>query len=721
MTESALAIVIATICGVFVATVWKNLSNKETRDTSLNLLITCFKSFLNLQTRAAWISLPIVGLLLFVGFAIVRPHRPSDPCPSSWVLGSWVALTFLLGALASSLQQSIVTFVNTRLTIGGFVRFRAFSTTDQKAVALRISLVPTAICAVIALVIPMTAHLLGAVILNSNSIEFALLRSPFLLLGYALGVSLSSLIQQVHCGLLRSTALTASRENLAASFCADDPRNPAAAALNVGRLVTRSLTTSTELFATTTLAICASLVHGSTFASANRQALAFAGSALAFPATVIAFGLIASSVGVFVVRQVETEAAARSFDRGLLVTVALTVAAVAGASRWLFDALWLLPFTTASLGAVAVFALTLLARKLSMSSSGEVQHLEAQQYRGAMGRMKGLSHGAMSAAALVFFAFTLMALGCVVGHVDALSEALAYSLTCLLAGIIAPSVYVATQIGASTLLPFHSAVERFRNEPSTRKAKAIIDVTASVDASSHAWLANLVSTVIFALTLDSSRKVFNSSTTALWPSLAMHSGWGFTSIAILGCALVLGLLWRATGFSASTVCRELTRHVAEARERGVDGELPSDYAPEHRACFDLISAEAIRSSAAPLLAALGHATLLAVASRLVFSDCSSETAASPLVATIIMLAGLSEFLEAGAAVWHGHWVGEKSLAANRKSAVDGTTDSANNHQNGAAVASDTVGDMFRHLTVPSIHAIMKVLVTATVVLAPLFQ
>jgi len=226
---------------------------------------------------------------------------------------------------------------------------------------------------------------------------------------------------------------------------------------------------------------------------------------------------------------------------------------------------------------------------------------------------------------------------------------------------------------------------------------------------------------VFAIGLDAVWKFFSPTQLTVSSPIAPHAGWFFTSLAVFASTLFLGLLWRAFTSSASALACEVGRHLREARQQLSDTEPTKDYDPEHRACFELVAAEAIRSSASPLLAALGLATAAAVVARILFSNNSAESAGSALVAVVVGLGGISALLDTSAAAWHGHLVRNETLPRNRKSAVDETTDSANNCQNGAAVASDTVGDMFRHLTVPSIHAIMKVLVTATVVLAPLFQ
>jgi len=85
-----------------------------------------------------------------------------------------------------------------------------------------------------------------------------------------------------------------------------------------------------------------------------------------------------------------------------------------------------------------------------------------------------------------------------------------------------------------------------------------------------------------------------------------------------------------------------------------------------------------------------------------------------VVSAGMMVAGT---LQGAGAVWAAL---RREFAMRSKSAVDEGEKRANNLLHGAAIVSDTVGGPLETMAAPSIQALIRVLVTVTAVLAPLF-
>jgi K(+)-stimulated pyrophosphate-energized sodium pump len=170
---------------------------------------------------------------------------------------------------------------------------------------------------------------------------------------------------------------------------------------------------------------------------------------------------------------------------------------------------------------------------------------------------------------------------------------------------------------------------------------------------------------------------------------------------LLGAMLVFlfsALAIRAVGRAAYYVINEVRRQFRE--NAGIMlGEMKPDYAR----CVDIVTAGALREMVMPGLLAVGMPVAVGLILR------AEAVAALLMVGTItgILLATL---MNNGGGAWDNA----------KKYIESGVYGGKGSETHKAAVVGDTVGDPFKDTAGPSLHVLIKLLSTITLVMAPLF-
>jgi K(+)-stimulated pyrophosphate-energized sodium pump len=170
---------------------------------------------------------------------------------------------------------------------------------------------------------------------------------------------------------------------------------------------------------------------------------------------------------------------------------------------------------------------------------------------------------------------------------------------------------------------------------------------------------------------------------------------------LLGAMLVYlfsALAIRAVGRAAYYVINEVRRQFRE--NAGImRGEIKPDYAR----CVDIVTAGALREMVLPGVLAVGMPVAVGLILR------AEAVAALLMVGTItgILMATL---MNNGGGAWDNA----------KKYIESGVYGGKGSETHKAAVVGDTVGDPFKDTAGPSIHVLIKLLSTITLVMAPLF-
>jgi K(+)-stimulated pyrophosphate-energized sodium pump len=185
---------------------------------------------------------------------------------------------------------------------------------------------------------------------------------------------------------------------------------------------------------------------------------------------------------------------------------------------------------------------------------------------------------------------------------------------------------------------------------------------------------------------------------------------------LLGATLVFvfsSMAIKAVGRAAQVVINEVRRQFREN-----PGIMKGTSKPDYARCVDIVTVGALKAMVAPgLLAVL---TPVAVGYSFKYLSPYGHVGAES-VAAVLMVGTIAGILMA--TVMNnggGAWDNAKKYIESGLFKVDGQVVGKRSEPHKAAVVGDTVGDPFKDTAGPSLHVLIKLLSTITLVLAPLF-
>jgi K(+)-stimulated pyrophosphate-energized sodium pump len=197
--------------------------------------------------------------------------------------------------------------------------------------------------------------------------------------------------------------------------------------------------------------------------------------------------------------------------------------------------------------------------------------------------------------------------------------------------------------------------------------------------------------------------------------------------ALLGAMLVFlfsAMTIRAVGSAAQAIIQEVRRQYAKLTRVNDIIQFPSDFKPDYGACVDIVTKSALRKMVAPgllvVLSPIGVGLVFKV-----FITADDKLIAAEAVAGMLMVGTIVGILVAlllnnSGGAWDNAKKYIESGALGGKYLVDAQGQKTKNPTHAAAVVGDTVGDPFKDTAGPSLHVLIKLLSTITLVLAPLF-
>jgi K(+)-stimulated pyrophosphate-energized sodium pump len=177
--------------------------------------------------------------------------------------------------------------------------------------------------------------------------------------------------------------------------------------------------------------------------------------------------------------------------------------------------------------------------------------------------------------------------------------------------------------------------------------------------------------------------------------------------AMMGGMLVMlfsSLAIRAVGKAAYYVINEVRRQFREN-----PGILAGTSKPDYGRCVDIVTVGSLKMMILPGVLAVGMPILVGLGFRFAFNQGAEVVAAFLMVGTIVGIL-MATFLNNSGGAWD-----------NAKKYIEtGALGGKRSEPHKAAVVGDTVGDPFKDTAGPSLHVLIKLLATVTLVLAPLF-
>jgi K(+)-stimulated pyrophosphate-energized sodium pump len=445
-------------------------------------------------------------------------------------------------------------------------------------------------------------------------------------------------------------------------------------------------------------------------------------SGILFPLVIMALGLICSIVGVMVVRTREDADPMKALNRGYYVTAALVTLAFFGATRTLLvtDAApraWLYFFFCGMIGILTSIAFVFITQYYTEYRYRPVLGIaEASKTGPATNIIAGLAVGMESTVLpVITIGFAIIAsysLGQMSGLLNAAGQPIGglFGTAVATMGMLGTAGYILAMDVFGPITDNAGGIVEMSRQPQevrdkTDRLDSVGNTTKALTKGYAIGSAALAAFLLFSAYLD---EVRNLTGQALHVDLSKPVVF---VAGLLGAMLVFwfsSLAMTAVRKAASSVITEVRR---QFRER--PGIMQGTEDPDYATCVDIVTVGALKAMIAP--GAL--VVLFPIVVGVVFKHFggageyigAESVAALLMVGTIagILMAG---FLNNGGGAWD-----------NAKKYIEtGAHGGKRSEAHKAAVVGDTVGDPFKDTAGPSLHVLIKLLSTITLVLAPLF-
>ena len=616
--------------------------------------------------------------------------------------GLFRTLAFLVGGAASA----SIGFLGMWLATRGNVRTTAAAMRSDFPGVLQVAIRTGGVCGLA------TAGLglLGAtaiILLFKNT-------SSAILIGFGFGGSLLALFLRVGGGIFTKAADVGADlvGKVEAGIPEDDPRNPATIADNVGDNVGDCAGMAADLFESFGVTLVASIILGVTAFNGIGLTDNTAARGLVFPVAVMAIGLLASIIGILLVRARPTDTDALTcINRGIGIAQML---AIAGAAILAFGYVGSPKGASVSspgarmFGAVLVgvalgYAASRITAYYTSTTTKPVQDIARATRTGAATTvLEGISSGLESSV------WALIAVAGAIGGAIALG-----------AGNFKFSTYLVALAGIGMLSTTAIIVAEDTFGPVADNAAGIAEMSGHFEGEPERILTRLdaVGNTTKAVT-----KGFAIGS-AVIAAVALFASYGETIIQQLGIkdisnqsfpinvadpkvfiGLLIGgsiafifssLAIRAVSRTAGVIVEEVRRQFADGKI--MSGEKQPDYGP----CIDICTAASLRELASP--------AIIAVLTPVVIGFGIGPIALGGFLASAIVTGQLmANFLSNAGGAWDNA----------KKYIEDGAEGGKGSASHKAAVIGDTIGDPFKDTAGPALNPLIKVMNLVSLLILP---
>ena len=670
------------------------------------------EAFLSRQYRTI-AGLSVVAAALIFGFYYINRNVPNI-AEMGRDTAVKVTLSFITGALCSAIAGYIGMFVSIRANL----RTAAAAMTSLNR-ALQIALRGGAVSGLT--VVSMSLLGVGGLFyLFGGTHDYE--HVPLQIVGFGFGASFVALFAQLGGGIYTKAADVGADlvGKVEAGIPEDDPRNPAVIADLVGDNVGDCAGRGADLFESTAAENVGAMILGIALYPV------FGMGGIVFPLLARAFGLIATIVGVFTVHCREDEDPMNALNRGYLVT---TVIAMAGFAAAVF--LLLRPAAGSGaevhriyligagiIGILTAYAFVWITQYYTEYRYRPVRSIaEASKTGPATNIISGLAVGfeCTGLPVLVISAALMGSYWCGKQALGDMTGAGLYGTAIATMGMLAPCAYILAMDtfgpitdNAGGIIEMSKQPEEIRRK--TDRLDSVGNTTKALTKGYAIGSAALAAFLLFSAYLGEVRKI-----------TGVHMAVDLTRVPVfvgglLGATLVFvfsALAIKAVGKAAQVVIAEVRRQFREN-----PGIMKGTAKPDYARCVDIVTAAALKEMVAPGLLAVLTPIAVGYGFRFLspYGQIGAESVAGLLMVGTIAGILMATVMNNGG----GAWDNAKKYIESGEFKVDGQVVGKRSEPHKAAVVGDTVGDPFKDTAGPSLHVLIKLLSTITLVLAPLF-
>jgi K(+)-stimulated pyrophosphate-energized sodium pump len=702
-------LIFAAVCGVVAILVGLYLMNNMLKaDQGTPTMIEIAKAvqegaqaYLVRQFKAiGLIVIPLAALVFVTASAVTRTlsDGTKQTVLSYGASGGFRTVAFLAGAILSGLAG----YIGMSTAVRGNVRTAAAARDGSLPAALKVAFRTGAITGLFVV----GFGLLGAtiiVMLFQNT-------ATAVLIGFGFGGSLLALFMRVGGGIFTKAADVGADlvGKVEAGIPEDDPRNPATIADNVGDNVGDCAGMGADLFESYIVILVATLILAINAFPARGQV------GMTFSLIVPAIGILASIIGIFVVRATPKDKSAMApINRGLLTSAILTIIGTFLVAQFYVKDLKV--FWAVVTGVVLGQVASRITEYYTSTESTPVRDIAESARTGpATTVLSGVSTGLESSVPAIIAIVVAIVVAIALGQGNIQLELYLVSLVGL--GLLSNAGIVVSEDTFGPISDNAAGIAEmsgeFQGEPerimvsldavgNTTKAITKGFAIGSAVIASVALFASYIQTIAEnatdvpnltgkaanALFTNVSQTIVNVANPKTFLGLLIGG-----SIAFLFSSLAI----RAVGRSAGIVVQEVRRQFREH-----PGIMDRTERPEYGRVIDICTSAAQRELATP--------ALLAILAPVVVGFAIGDLALGAFLAGTILTGQLmANFLNNSGGAWDNA----------KKYIEDGHEGGKGSESHKAAVIGDTVGDPFKDTAGPAINPLIKVMNLVSLLILP---
>jgi len=653
------------------------------------------QAFLARQFKA--IGVIVVPLAVLIFFTATKVQRPNGSIALTFgAAGAFRVLCFLIGAACSGLTGVL----GMSLAVRGNVRTAAAARDGKLAGALRVAFRTGAITGMLAV---------GLGLLGATVIVFTFQNTATaVLVGYGFGASLLALFMRVGGGIFTKAADVGADlvGKVEAGIPEDDPRNAATIADNVGDNVGDCAGMAADLFESYVITIIAAIILGfDAFRSLGGSYAAHSARAVIFPLIVPAFGIVASAIGVYLVRARQRDRNAMApINRGFWVAAALTVLA-AGLVAGLYLH-YMKAFYAVLVGVILALVASQITEHFTSTERNPVHEIADSARTGpATITLAGISVGLESTVWAIVAIAVAIGVSVLLAHGNV--ELALYLVSLSGIGLLSTAGMVLSEDSFGPVSDNAAGVAEMSGEFTGDAARVMVSLdavgntTKAITKGVAIGSAVIASVSLFASFIETvgsqlhiSGNLFHSPLT----QVNVSNPTVFIGLLIGGSIAFIfsGLAIRAVGRSAGTVVQEVRRQFREH-----PGIMDYTEKPEYGRVIAICTAAAQRELATP--------ALLAILSPVIVGFGINYLALGAFLAGTILNGQLmANFLSNAGGAWDNA----------KKYIEDGHLGGKGSDAHKAAVIGDTVGDPFKDTAGPALNPLIKVMNLVSLLILP---
>jgi K(+)-stimulated pyrophosphate-energized sodium pump len=670
-------------------------------------------------------GLAIVGAVIIGAVISLLETRSVADTPDHYglELGIRTAAAFFVGALCSMASGIIGMLVSVKANVRVASAARR-SLVEAVQVAMRGGAVSGFLVVALSLLGVWSVFAVNGGLANGDSARYA----PFLIVGYGFGASFVALFAQLGGGIYTKAADVGSDlvGKVEAGIPEDDPRNAAVIADLVGDNVGDCAGRGADLFESTAAENIGAMILGSAvYLIAKNAGWPNPEAWIFFPLVVRAFGLVATIISIaFFIRGRESENPMNILNRGYWVTTILSALALVLVTNVMMQTgggvtgdndipTWVYFFGCGLVGLATSIAFVYITQYYTAGSYRPVKEIaEASKTGPATNIIAGVSVGfETTAVTAIVIGFALLVSHWLGSH-SGIENGGVFGTAVATMGMLMTCAYVLAMDTFGPITDNAGGIAEFsRAEKGAReitdRLDAVGNTTKALTKGYAIASASLAAFLLFQAYIDKVNLILGNRGDALMTSVNLQDVNVFVA-AMLAAMLVYlfsSLAIRAVGTTASSIIFEVRRQFRE-----MPGIMEYKTRPDYARVVDITTRAALREMIAPGVLAVGAPIVvgLLLGYQAVAGLLMVGTIAGVLLATVLNNSGgawdnAKKYIEAG------HLTDEKGDVIRKKTPT-----------HAAAVVGDTVGDPFKDTAGPSLHVLVKLLATITLVMAPLF-